>query len=299
MPTKDNYWLLRIGSGAAVLGAVAAGVGNLLHPITPRDDPPGVARVIAQSDLWTLIHLVIVIGIILLPAGLLAVRQSIAGNGLTDALTRLGMYVAWMGGVLRRDRIDPGRDHPGPYRQTDGGVADPDHHRPDRDHAVDVGDRRPPVAPIGERGEGLTCRGRTGDPFRLVRDLPLDDLSRDQVVRDMVPIREGRLSIMPARWACQRQAGPARSGRHRLGLVLPGRRAAAAPRLCHIILRGNQASIRLSPQAARTEGRPRTRPRRKERFARLIHAARPLHSSEGQSARWPGACLATRGSRGL
>jgi hypothetical protein len=50
MPTKDNYWLLWIGSGAAVLGAVFAGVGNLLHPITPRDDPPGVARVIAQSD---------------------------------------------------------------------------------------------------------------------------------------------------------------------------------------------------------------------------------------------------------
>jgi hypothetical protein len=169
-----------------------------------------VARVIAQSDLWTLIHLVIVIGIILLPAGLLAVRYSIAGNGLTDALTRLGMYVAWMGGVLRRDRIDPGRDHPGPYRQTDGGVADPDHHRPDRDHAVDVGDRRPPVAPIGERGEGLTCRGRTGDPFRLVRDLPLDDLSRDQVVLDVMPIREvGCRSGRPGGHANGRQDRPA------------------------------------------------------------------------------------------
>jgi hypothetical protein len=31
LPTKDNYWLLRIGSGAAVLGALFAGVGNLLH----------------------------------------------------------------------------------------------------------------------------------------------------------------------------------------------------------------------------------------------------------------------------
>ena len=100
MPAKDSYWLLRIGAGAGVLGAVLAGVGNLLHPITPRDDPPGVARVIADSDLWTPIHLVIVIGIILMPAGLLAVRHSIAQNGFTDALTRLGMYAATIGATV-------------------------------------------------------------------------------------------------------------------------------------------------------------------------------------------------------
>ena len=69
MPEEDNHWLLRMGSGAALLGAVLAGVGNLLHPITPRDDPPGVARVIADSDLWTPIHLLIVLGIILLLFG--------------------------------------------------------------------------------------------------------------------------------------------------------------------------------------------------------------------------------------
>jgi hypothetical protein len=100
IPAKDNYWLLRIGAGAGVLGAVLAGVGNLLHPITPRDDPPGVARVIADSDYWTLIHLVIVIGIILMPMGLLAIRHSIAGNGFTDALTRLGMYAATIGATV-------------------------------------------------------------------------------------------------------------------------------------------------------------------------------------------------------
>jgi hypothetical protein len=80
MPANDSYWLLRIGAAAGVLGAVLAGVGNLLHPITPRDDPPGVARVIAESDLWTLIHLVIVIGIILMPAGLLAVGTRSRGT---------------------------------------------------------------------------------------------------------------------------------------------------------------------------------------------------------------------------
>jgi low temperature requirement protein LtrA len=59
-----------------------------------------VARVIAEGELWTLIHLVIVIGIILMPAGLLAVRHSIAENGFTDALTRLGMYAATIGATV-------------------------------------------------------------------------------------------------------------------------------------------------------------------------------------------------------
>jgi hypothetical protein len=54
MLAKDNHSLLRLGSGAAILGSVLAGVGNLLHPITPRDDPSGVAQVIAESDSWTL-----------------------------------------------------------------------------------------------------------------------------------------------------------------------------------------------------------------------------------------------------
>ena len=100
MPQKDNHWLLRMGSGGALLGAVLAGVGNLLHPITPRDDPPGVAQVIAGSDSWTLIHLVIVIGIILMPAGLLAVRHSIPADPFTDALTRLGMYAVTIGATV-------------------------------------------------------------------------------------------------------------------------------------------------------------------------------------------------------
>jgi hypothetical protein len=59
-----------------------------------------VARVIAQSDQWTLIHLIIVLGIILLPAGLLAVRHSIPRNGFTDALTRLGMYAVTVGAMV-------------------------------------------------------------------------------------------------------------------------------------------------------------------------------------------------------
>ncbi len=92
-------WIFRIGGGAAILGSLCAAVGNLLHPITPRDDPEGVAQVIAQSEVWTLIHLVIVLGIILMLAGLVAIRHSIKG-GLPEALAQLGVYAATIGATV-------------------------------------------------------------------------------------------------------------------------------------------------------------------------------------------------------
>ena len=91
-----DRWIFRIGGGAAILGSLFAAVGNLLHPVTPRDDPEGVAQVIAQSEHWTLIHLIIVLGIILMLAGLIAIRHSIEG-GLPKALARLGFYAATVG----------------------------------------------------------------------------------------------------------------------------------------------------------------------------------------------------------
>lgn len=97
MPGTESAWLMRIGWVAAVLGALLAGVGNLLHPATPRDDEVGVARVISQSEHWTLVHVVIVVGVILMLGGLLGVRHSLVGRGSTDALTRLGMYAAAIG----------------------------------------------------------------------------------------------------------------------------------------------------------------------------------------------------------
>ena len=45
-----DRWIFRLGGGAAILGALLAAVGNLLHPITPRHDPVGVAQAIAQSE---------------------------------------------------------------------------------------------------------------------------------------------------------------------------------------------------------------------------------------------------------
>ena len=73
-------WLFRLGGAAAVVGSLAGMVGNLIHPVTPLDDPPGVARVIADSDAWTPIHLMIVAGIMLMLGGLLALYWSIPGG---------------------------------------------------------------------------------------------------------------------------------------------------------------------------------------------------------------------------
>src|SRR4029453_3385220 len=93
---STTFWLLRIGSIAGIVGALCAAVGNILHPVTPRDDPPGVARVIAESDAWTLIHVVIIIGIICMLGGLTALRHFIDG-GVAEALARLGVYAGTIG----------------------------------------------------------------------------------------------------------------------------------------------------------------------------------------------------------
>jgi len=96
-PILAERWILRLGSAGAIIGSLAAGVGNLLHPVTPLVDPQGVARVIAESDLWTAIHLVIVFGIILMLGGLVALEHSIRG-GLAGALARFGL-VAGVAGI--------------------------------------------------------------------------------------------------------------------------------------------------------------------------------------------------------
>ena len=41
-----------IGSVAGIVGALLGMVGNLLHPPIPSGDPEGVARTIADSDIW-------------------------------------------------------------------------------------------------------------------------------------------------------------------------------------------------------------------------------------------------------
>lgn len=78
------------------MGAILGGVGNLAHPVTPIDDPVGVARAIAESDIWVPVHVVIVFGIVLMLGGLVALYHSIRG-GVAGALARFGLFAAVVG----------------------------------------------------------------------------------------------------------------------------------------------------------------------------------------------------------
>jgi Domain of unknown function (DUF4386) len=88
--------IFTIGARAAIVGSLLGLVGNLIHPITPIDDPEGVARVIADSDAWFPIHFVIIVGTTLMLGGLVALYHSIVG-GLAHALARFGLFAATVG----------------------------------------------------------------------------------------------------------------------------------------------------------------------------------------------------------
>ncbi len=92
-----EQWILRIGGVALIIGALMGMVGNLIHPATPNGDPEGVARTIAESESWVIVHLVIVFGLIFMLGGLVAIYHSISG-GLAGALVRLG-FIAAIAGV--------------------------------------------------------------------------------------------------------------------------------------------------------------------------------------------------------
>src|SRR5215204_2615614 len=88
--------IFRVGSVAGIVGSLLAMVGNVLHPATPIGDPEGVARTIAQSERWVLVHLVIVVGLMLMLGALVAISRSIEG-GLPSAVAQLGSVAAVAG----------------------------------------------------------------------------------------------------------------------------------------------------------------------------------------------------------
>jgi hypothetical protein len=95
MPAEHGR-MLQIGGWCAVAGSLLAGVGNLVHPVTPMNDPVGVARVIAGSGSWVPVHLAIVVGILLMLGGLVALDRSI-GGGIAGTLARFGLWAAVAG----------------------------------------------------------------------------------------------------------------------------------------------------------------------------------------------------------
>jgi Domain of unknown function (DUF4386) len=98
--TTWHHSLFRAGGRAAIVGALLGLVANLLHPITPTDDPEGVARVVADSELWVPVHLAIIVGLVLMLGGLVAIYHSIGhsvGGGVAGVLGRFGLVAAVAG----------------------------------------------------------------------------------------------------------------------------------------------------------------------------------------------------------
>jgi hypothetical protein len=95
-PFKE-IWFFRIGAIAAVVGSLLGMIGNLIHPVTPINNPEGVAHTIAHSEAWTPIHLIIIVGLILMLGGLVAISRSIK-KGLASTLARFS-YVAAIAGI--------------------------------------------------------------------------------------------------------------------------------------------------------------------------------------------------------
>ncbi len=94
--TSSDRSIFAIGGVAAIVGSLMGMVGNLVHPATPVNDPEGVARVIAESGGWTLIHLTIIVGILLMLGGLVALHHSLR-EGVAGALARFGLAAAVAG----------------------------------------------------------------------------------------------------------------------------------------------------------------------------------------------------------
>jgi len=95
-PRPEEGSVFRIGSVAGIIGSLLAMVGNLLHPATPIGDPEDVARTIAESERWVLVHLVIAVGLILMLGGLVTISRSIKGR-VAGTLAEQGFVVAVAG----------------------------------------------------------------------------------------------------------------------------------------------------------------------------------------------------------
>jgi hypothetical protein len=96
---SSDRWIYRIGGVAAIVGSLLAMIGNLLHPMTPTADPAGVGHAIHGSDAWTIIHMTIVIGLILMLGGLMAIAESIRGS-FAGAMARFGWAAALAGATV-------------------------------------------------------------------------------------------------------------------------------------------------------------------------------------------------------
>lgn len=89
MPDRST---LRIGSACAIVGGVLALITNLLHPRLSEFDDYVTAelRLVADSDGWIPIHLGLLLGTLLISAGLYVASRTLADQGV-DGLRRLAV----------------------------------------------------------------------------------------------------------------------------------------------------------------------------------------------------------------
>ena len=90
---------LRMGGAAAVVGGVLALVGNLLHPRWTDIDDVELYENIADSGIWEVDHLLLVVGILLIVGGVTAVARSLEG-GAGHAFARYGLLATVVGGAI-------------------------------------------------------------------------------------------------------------------------------------------------------------------------------------------------------
>jgi len=90
---------LRMGAGAAAAGGVLAMVGNLLHPRWTDIDDDELYENIADSGIWVVDHLVLVVALVLTVGGVTALARSMeVGTG--HALARYGLLATVVGGAV-------------------------------------------------------------------------------------------------------------------------------------------------------------------------------------------------------
>lgn len=100
--TMSERLLLKVGAVSAVLGAIVALIGNILHPRTPASglgDPEAFLRLVAGSPIWVTAHVGLILGSLLFLGGLVALAHTLSAEG-DSGLARLGLAGALVGSAM-------------------------------------------------------------------------------------------------------------------------------------------------------------------------------------------------------